>query len=96
MFYGQYFVTLLCRACARTRGLISRPGLAYTVFCGSRLEAEFMAIIFFVARLCRAFDGIRGLISLNLSRTVFCGSRAFFHGNFLLRDSVGRLLVAGA
>ena len=49
LFYGQYFVTLPCQACARTRGLISRPGLAYTVFCGSRLEAEFMAITFFVA-----------------------------------------------
>ena len=36
------FVTLLCRACVRTKGLIwrkfSRPSLVYTEVCGSRVE----------------------------------------------------------
>ena len=40
--FAAIFVTWLCRACVRTRGLISlkfsRPGLVYGVFCGSRAE----------------------------------------------------------
>ena len=57
MFFGsraevvlrQFFVTCLCRACVRTRGLISlkflRPGLFYTVFCGSRAEVVLLQFL---------------------------------------------------
>ena len=43
------FVTWLCWACVRTRGLISlkfsRPGLVYTEFCGSRAEVVLRQIL---------------------------------------------------
>ena len=45
----QCFVTWLCRACVRTRGLISlkfsHPGLVYAVFCGSRAEVVLLKVL---------------------------------------------------
>lgn len=79
------FFAWLCRACARTKGLLcikfSLSGLVYSVFCGSSVEAGFRSIFIFLAWFYRTFVGIRGLISLNLSRAgfvfnLFSGSRA--------------------
>ena len=49
--FTAIFVTWLCWACVRTRGLISlkfsRTGLVYTVFCGSRAEVVLRKFLLF-------------------------------------------------
>ena len=70
----------------------SRPGLVYTVFCGSRAEVLLRQFL-----LPDSVEGVfrtRSLISLKFSRpglvyTVFCGSRAEVVLRQFLREDSG-------
>ena len=102
----QFFVTWLCRACVRTRGLnfaiIFTPwSCLHCVFnLWHQSRSCFTAI--FVTWFCRACVRTMGLISLKFARpglvyTVFCGSRPeVILLQFLLPDSVEGVLEPGA
>ena len=70
------------------------------VFCGSRAEVVLRPI--FVTWLCRECIGTRGLISLNFYAFVLFNmyfvapEQNLFYGQFLLPDSVERVLEPGA
>ena len=92
------FVTWLCRACTRTRGLISlkfsRPGTVCTLFCGSRADVVLRQYLFpdSVARV-----RTRGLNFITpWSCLQFVGNCSFraevFSWQFFLPESVERFI----
>ena len=97
------FVTWLCRACTRTKGLISLP---------SNFHALVLFTLCFVAPEQKLFYGnccyltlcvrTRGLISLNFYALVLftmyfvAPEQKLFYGQLLLPDSVEQVLEPGA
>ena len=92
------FVTWLCRACTRTRGLISlkfsRPGTVCTVFCGSRADVVLRQYLLpdSVARVTtRGLNFITPCSCLQFVGN--CGFRAeVFSWQFFLSDSFERFV----
>ena len=92
------FVTWLCRACTRSRGLISlkfsRPGTVCTLFCGSRADVVLRQYLFpdSVARVrTRGLNFITPWSCLQFVGN--CGFRAeVFSWQFFLSDSFERFI----
>ena len=92
------FVTWLCRACTRTRGLISlkfsRPGTVCTLFCGSRADVVLRQYLLpdSVARVrTRGLNFITPWSCLQFVGN--CGFRAeVFSWQFFLPESVERFI----